>query len=71
MELTRDEEKAIASLERLAKRWPKSLWLYSASGSLNVMRLNEDESTGHSPHSGPDPSRSITTINIRNDGGDW
>lgn len=35
-ELTDEERRAIASLQRLAKRWPKSLTLFSWSGSLVV-----------------------------------
>lgn len=34
--LTEDERCAIASLKRLAKRWPQSLVLVSFSGALSV-----------------------------------
>ncbi|MDX2458703.1 MAG: hypothetical protein QNM00_01310 [Gammaproteobacteria bacterium] len=77
IDLTDEETKAIASLERVAKKWPKSLWLFSASGSLNVMKKRED---GTKAYLQPDPQNrgepvdqdySITTINIENDGGDW
>lgn len=37
-ELTPEEEKAIASLQRLADRWPRSLTLASMDGSLVVVR---------------------------------
>lgn len=37
-ETTAEERKAIASLERLAKRWPDSLMLFSAASSLVVVR---------------------------------
>lgn len=40
--LTVEEERAIATLKRLAKRWPKTLWLYSGSGVLIVMRCGPD-----------------------------
>jgi len=36
-ELTIEEEKVIKSLKRLAKKWPKSLKLFSWSGTLCVM----------------------------------
>lgn len=36
--LTTEEKRAIASLKRLAKKWPITLWLYSGSGDLSVMR---------------------------------
>jgi len=73
IELTKEEEKAIASLERLAKRWPKSLWLYSASSSLCVMKCKPDgcvadKNNGESI----DPDYLVTQIRgIHNDGGDW
>ena len=43
IELTVEEQKAIASLQRLAKKWPKSLQLFSWSGSLKVMKDNDVE----------------------------
>ncbi len=36
--MTKEEQNAINSLKRLAKRWPKSLELFSQSGSLEVRR---------------------------------
>lgn len=72
-DLTPDERRAIASLKRLAKRWPKSLWLFSASGSLNVMRCGADGARVHHRHPdcGVDQSYSLTTVDLPNDGGDW
>ena len=60
-QLTADEKRAIASLKRLAKKWPQSLKLFSWSGSLVVM----DESM--------DPSNDAILDEISgipNDGGD-
>lgn len=76
MGLTKEEKKAIAALKRLEKSWPKSLWLYSASGSLNVMQCNEEGkqahlSTAENGYEATDPAFSICVINIPNDGGDW
>lgn len=67
-ELTDEEAKAIRSLERLAKKWPKSLMLFSWSGALHVMDhatvFDISGGTGHH-------EASITTISgIPNDGGD-
>jgi hypothetical protein len=70
-ELSADEEKAIRSLKRLAKTWPKSLWLFSASGTLLVMRAGENGDHVHLPSDGVDPDYALTTIAIPNDGGDW
>lgn len=77
IEPTKEEQRAINSLKRLAKRWPRSLWLYSANGTLHVMKKKGDKramlplrglSVGGG---GVDPDFSIETIEISNDGGDW
>ena len=39
--LTVEEQKAIASLKRLAKKWPDSLLLFSFNGSLTVHKYDE------------------------------
>lgn len=41
MKLTPAERNAIRTLQRLAKRWPKTLWIYAGSNDLMVMRLNK------------------------------
>ena len=69
-DLTKEEQNAINTLRRLEKRWPDSLWLFSASGSLCVMKKNSDGermSRGESF----DPNGHVVTIGIENDGGDW
>jgi hypothetical protein len=71
-DLTDDETKAIAALQRLSRWWPKTLWLYSASGSLNVMRCNSaGKHAVLDPCGGVDPAFSVGVIDIPNDGGDW
>jgi len=65
------EEQAIKALKRLAKRWPKSLWLYSASGTLCVMRCDENGECVHTSRGGVDSDYIVDYINIPNDGGDW
>jgi hypothetical protein len=63
--LTGEERNAIAALERLAKRWPQSLTLFSAASSLVVIR------TGTSLLDSPYDDVVITMIDgIPNDGGD-
>lgn len=71
IELTNEEEKIIKSLKRLAKRWPKTLWLYSASGTLCLMKCKEDGVVAYTQSGGIDPDYRIAEINIDNDGGDW
>lgn len=75
MELTKEEELAINSLKRLAKRWPETLWLFSASGTLWVMRKNSDGGRAHGgcnvSNEGVNPDYIVARIDIENDGGDW
>ncbi len=70
-ELSKDEIKAIAALKRVAKKWPSTLWLYSASGQLNVMLKSEEGDRVFTRDFGPDPDYIVTSIDIENDGGDW
>lgn len=45
IELTDEERRAISSLKRLSKRWPKSLWVFaggSSSECLYVLRTGEN-----------------------------
>ncbi len=76
--LTAEEKQAIAALQRLAKSWPKSLWLFSAAGTLNVMKTNEAgerarkmEHWGGQPAEGLDPDYIVASVAISNDGGDF
>jgi len=39
--ITIEEEKAIKSLERLAKKWPDTLQLFSWSGELHIFKLDD------------------------------
>lgn len=71
IEPTAEEKRAIASLKRLAKKWPKSLWLFSGSGSLCVMRYRQDGERALVDDGGMDSDYALATIDIPNDGGDW
>jgi len=69
--LTSDEARAIAALERLAVTWPKSLWLFSASGSLCVMKKKNGK-RAMTPTGGFDNDYQVgSPIKIDNDGGGW
>ena len=70
-DLTDEEKRAINTLKRLAKRWPKSLWLFSASGTLEVMRCNENGERVFNSRGCVDEKYIVTDIGIPNDGGDW
>jgi len=71
MDITKEEQSAINVLKRLATRWPKTLWLYSASGTLCVMRINKHGKEAMTPNGYVDPAYRIDSIDIPNDGGDW
>lgn len=65
-ELTDEEQRAVASLERLAKRWPQSLKLFSWSGTLVVVCNNEPFAEADDPN-----DQILAQIDgIPNDGGD-
>jgi hypothetical protein len=69
--LSADEASAVRALQRLAKRWPKSLWLFSASGTLCVMR-NGPDGQRVMDGIGVDSAATVwSTRAIENDGGDW
>ena len=72
--LTPEEKKAIRAINRVAKTWPESLWLFSASGTLCVMRNGENGRHVHGgTHSadGVNPDYIVGEVLIDNDGGDW
>ncbi len=74
IELTEKEKKAIAALNRAAKIWPDSLWLFSAAGTLCVMRKDADMEKvflDGAYQGGFDQDYVISTVDIENDGGDW
>lgn len=70
MNLSEEEKKAIKKLKNVAKIWPKSLWLFSASGTLCVMKKKDGETVMNSSGS-VDDNFVVDYINIENDGGDW
>lgn len=70
--LTDEEAAAIRSLDRLARKWPRSLMLASMGGSLYVVptaaHLLEEQGRGF----GMDPDSVLACISgIPNTGGDW
>jgi hypothetical protein len=69
-ELTPDEVRAIQALERLSKRWPRSLTLMSMGGGLCVKHTGDprfDEAFS------VDRAGCVlySFVGIPNDGGDW
>lgn len=75
IELTKEEQNAINTLQRLKKRWPKSLWLFATGLSISVMRCDENGKRvyfdGHNKDGGVNPDYVVDSIDLPNDGGDW
>jgi hypothetical protein len=46
VKLTAREKRAISELEKLAKRWPKKLVLFSWSGTLHVLKPGKSRTMG-------------------------
>jgi len=65
--ITKEEQRAIASLRRLAKKWPETLQLFGWSGSLVVMKKTK-EFYEHFPDGAVPVVASINGIHC--DGGD-
>lgn len=65
------ERKALCRLRKLAEEWPETLRLFSAGGSLYVMRCAEDGGRMILENGGMDPDAIVEAIDIPNDGGDW
>jgi len=74
--LTVLETDAIVALQKLAKTWPKSLWLFSASGTLGIHKKANGVRMMFPPGGdgyggGVDPAYRVATVDIENDGGDY
>lgn len=66
--LNEDQARAVTSLQRLARSWPRSLMLASMEGELCVLRNDESRMSGD----GLNPDAVVATIKgIPNTGGAW
>ena len=70
IETTVGEDKVITTLENLAKRWPKTLWLFAADAQIYVMKKEKGQHV-IAEFEGVDPDYVVATIHIDADGGDW
>ena len=71
-DLTKEERKAIAALKRVAKKWPKSLWLFAGGQfGLEIMKTDEHGQRAIHPTGGFDDGFSVGNVDIPADGGDW
>jgi len=72
IKLTKEERNAIATLKRLADRWPASLWIFAGGdGQLSVMRLDGNSKKAVTNSGGFDPEYVVADIDIPSDGGAW
>ena len=66
---------AIQALQQIQKIWPQSLWLYSAGGTLYVMKKKDGDIVMKGgidkENCGVDDNFIVAKIEIENDGGDW
>jgi hypothetical protein len=69
--VTLSPAEVLRDLRRLAAKWPESLWLFSASGALHLMRTDPEGRRAYTASGSADPAFSIAIIPIPNDGGDW
>lgn len=69
--LSSDERRAIASLKRLAKRWPKSLVLFAGNGGLSVLRAAPGGGLPMTERGTVDGDREVAEVDIPADGGGW
>lgn len=69
--LTNEERRALRAFKRLADNWPQSLWLFSASGTLQVMRHDVNGKMALDGEGCDARYKVFSTRKIPNDGGDW
>jgi trehalose-6-phosphatase len=65
------EKQMINALNQLEKHWNNKYWLFSASGSLHLMKYSKDQQRLVTPDGGMSPEAIIETFLIPSDGGDW
>ena len=71
IDLTPEEQRAIDSLKRLAKRWPASLWLFSNGMQIYIMKKDDKGNHSITPEGGIDSAYVVDSVQIDADGGDW
>jgi len=71
MEITKEEKKAIATLKRLEKNWPKTIWLFATGNAINIIKCGENGSHIEDKNGTMDQKYIIDSVNINNDGGDF
>ncbi len=71
LEPTPEEAKAIRALKRLAKKWPKSLWLFAGNGEIAILRAGPNGEHVVNSSGAVDQAFVVGSVDIPNDGGGW
>jgi len=76
IKLTKKQIKQVKALQKLAKDWDDSIWIYAAAGTLYVMLEGGTEQNPNpklTKHGGGVNQANIIEAidNIQSDGGDW
>jgi len=69
-ELTVEERRALETLTKLEAIWPKTLWVFAASGSFLVMRKTPNNKIAMDGDA-PDQRYMVESFRIECDGGDF
>lgn len=67
-DLSPEERSAVRTLQRLAKRWPSTLWLHTLSGSLAIMKKGPDGQRVTDHQDEYDQDYTVADLDIENDG---
>lgn len=74
-DLTAEEKSAIRALQRLARRWPKTLWLFAGDGAkIAILKTGPDGERMRTKEGGGesvDQNYIVGFAELPNDGGDW
>jgi hypothetical protein len=72
LELTHDESKAIRKLQKVARTFPKSLFIFVGNGSFHILKNNDDGSPPYNSNGGVESKNIVATITgFTADGGDF
>lgn len=71
-DLTKEEKKWIAELQKVMQKAPESLWLFN-TGTMHVLKLDEKGKQVFRRDHSVDQAYVVASINhkIASDGGDW
>jgi hypothetical protein len=69
-DLTNEETRVIRDLNRLAKRWPRTLWVFCGAG-FTVLKCKPDGSRAMNSEGSVDQRYIVASFPIPSDGGDY